>query len=122
MLRKASLLVLLWLAAVLGASPAKALTPEEVKRRLAETYGVEVLRVRELEENGRRLYAVTVMLPGGNRNNAFQVGTLLVDAETGEPVPRFGHGPRAHELLPPVRGTVPEPTADQIRERTFERQ
>ncbi len=122
MLRKAPLMVLLWLASVLASSPATALTPHEVARRLAETYGVDVLRVRELEEDGRRLYAVTVMLPGGNRNDAFQVGTLLLDAETGEPVPRFGHGPSGHELPPPVKGSVPEPTGDQIRERTFGRQ
>ncbi len=120
--RRAPLMVLLWIVAMLGATPARGLTPQEVARRLAETYGVDVLRVRELEENGRRLYAITVMLPGGNRNDAFQVGTLLVDAESGEPVPRFGHGPSGYELPPPVKGSAPEPTADRIRERTFERE
>ncbi len=112
----------LWLALLLAPSPVAALTPEEAASRIAETYGVEVLRVRELEENGRDLFAITVMLPGGDRNDAFQVGVLLVDAETGEPVSRLRHRAAGYELPPPPTGTVPEPTADRLRERTFGRQ
>ena len=102
-------------------STARALTAEEAARKVAETYGVEVLRVREVEEDGRRLYLLTVMLPGGDRNDAFQVGTLTVDADTGEPVPRLRHRPDGYELPPPPAGTAPEPTADRLRERTFGR-
>ncbi len=123
MARRISLLVALGLAAgTVWSGVARALAPEEVAARIASTYGVEVLRVREVEGNGRRLFAVTVMLPGGDRNDAFQVGTLLVDAETGEPVPRLRHRPSGYELPPAPAGEIPEPTADRLRERTFGKQ
>ncbi len=123
MVRRTSILAILPLLALMAVpSLVMALTPEEAARKVAETYGVEVLRVREVEDGGRRLYAVTVMLPGGNRNDAFQVGTLMVDADTGEPVPRLRHRASGYELPPPPTGSVPEPTADRLRERTFGRQ
>lgn len=84
-----------------GAGPALAqrLTAEAAARQVAETYGVEALRVREVrQEDGSLAYAVTVMNPGGTSNNAFIVTTLLVDARTGELIPQFRHTPTGHEI------------------------
>lgn len=78
---------------------AQALSADAAGRQVAATYGVETLRVRETRtEDGRRAFAVTVMTPGGDVNGAFQVTTLLVDAETGQLIPQFRHGPTGHEL------------------------
>ena len=100
----------------LGAMPASAqrLTAEAAARQVAETYGVEPLRVREMRlEDGSLAYAVTVMTPGGNSNDAFLVTTLLVDARTGELVPQFRHTPTGHEFsdapfnVPPTESDGP---------------
>jgi uncharacterized membrane protein YkoI len=65
---------------------------DEVKRQIEKEYGVTVLRVRDLtREDGSPAYAVTVMNPGGDRNSAFEVSTLEVDARTGKLVPQFRH-------------------------------
>lgn len=69
-------------------------------QRIAERYGVEVLKVRAGERDGRKVWLVTVMQPGGNRNNAFQVHLLAVDQETGELVSSFQHGPSGYSLPP----------------------
>ena len=107
------------LAAILlgfDSSPASAqrLTAEAAARQLAEAYGVEPLRVREMRlEDGSLAYAVTVMTPGGDSNDAFLVTTLLVDARTGELVPQFRHTPTGHEFsdapsnVPPTESDGP---------------
>ncbi len=85
----------------LGSLPASAqrLSAEAAARQVAETYGVEPLRVRETRlEDGSLAYVVTVMTPGGDSNDAFMVTTLLVDARTGELVPQFRHTPTGHEF------------------------
>lgn len=78
---------------------AQALSADQVARQVAAEYDVEVLRVLATEgPEGGAAYAVTVMLPGGSRNNAFQVTTVLVDGDSGELIPQFRHGPTGHEL------------------------
>ena len=84
-----------------GSTPASAqrLSAEAAAQRVAETYGVEALRVREMRtEDGRRAYAVTVMAPGGDINGAFQVTTLLVDAQTGDLISQYRQTPTGHEF------------------------
>ncbi len=90
------------------------LTAEAAARQVAEAYGVEPLRVREVrQEDGSPAYAVTVMTPGGDSNDAFLVTTLLVDARTGELVPQFRHTPTGHEFsdapsnVPPTESDGP---------------
>lgn len=85
----------------LGSTPASAqrLTAEAAAQKVAETYGVEALRVQEMRAaDGRPAYAVTVMAPGGDFNGAFQVTTLLVDARTGELISQYRHTPTGHEF------------------------
>ncbi|HYH40314.1 MAG TPA: hypothetical protein VD860_18985 [Azospirillum sp.] len=76
-----------------AAAPAVPTKPaDEVKRQIETEYGVTVLRVRDLTRgDGSPAYAVTVMNPGGDRNSAFEVSTLEVDARTGRLVPQFRH-------------------------------
>jgi len=107
------------LLAGLLAAPALALGPEEAARRIAQRYGVEVLRVRELGVDGRRIYALTVMQPGGDVNGAFQIGELWVDAETGEPVPRLFHRADGYELPLSRVSRISEPDAGQLRAWSF---
>ena len=72
------------LIALALATPAAARVPvDEVKASIERDYGVDVLRIVEVEIAGRTIYAVTVMNPGGDFNEAFQVNTLAVDPDTG---------------------------------------
>lgn len=97
-----ALLRLLAVAAVLcAAGVAAAQAPksaDEVKKAIAARFGVEVLRVQPVDDNGRPAYLVTVMSPGGNRNDAFQVNRILVDAATAEPVSQFRHRTSGYDL------------------------
>jgi hypothetical protein len=61
-------------------------------KRIAQEYGVDVLRVRAGELDGTPVWLITVMTPGGNFNSAFQVTTLAVDRMTGALVPAFRQG------------------------------
>ncbi len=85
----------LLLATALGAAPrpAVALTGEEAAARIEAEYGVKVLRVRASTIDGTAVWLVTVMKPGRDANDAFQVTTLAVDQATGRLVPAFRHGP-----------------------------
>ena len=82
------------LAASLAPRAAAAeVTSEQAAAGIAADYGVEVLRVRPGEIDGKPVWMVTVMQPGGLSNAAFQVTTLAVDRASGALVPVFRHGP-----------------------------
>lgn len=92
---------LLFLGAVLLCPAAQAqsgLTQEAAAQQVAERFGVEVLRVTDGEADGRPVYVVTVMNPGGNDNGAFRVTRLMVDRATGELVSQFRHGAAGYAL------------------------
>lgn len=84
-------------AAVLGAALAlpppaiAAMTANQVKAKIAKDFGVKVLKVRPGKADGRKVFVVTVMNPGGDFNEAFQVSTIVVDVETGKLVSGFRH-------------------------------
>ena len=94
------------LAFALGAAthPAAALTGEEAAARIEADYGVVALRVRPGTIDGIEVWLVTVMKPGRDSNDAFQVTTLAVDRVTGALVPAFRHGPSGAAR---PRGTSP---------------
>ena len=75
-----------------------AVSEAEATDKLETSYGVRVLKVRSGEIDGRKVWLVTVMNPGGNSNAAFQVNTLAVDKESGELVPSFRHGASGYVL------------------------
>lgn len=87
-------------AALLPPPAEAAVSREAAAERIAQRFGVEVLAVRAGERDGRKVWLVTVMQPGGNRNNAFQVHVLAVDQESGELVPSFQHGASGYTLPP----------------------
>lgn len=95
----------LLLAAIPFAADA-AVSGDAASQQIAERFGVEVLRVRPGEIDGRPVWLLTVMQSGGDRNNAFQVHTLAVDRESGELVPSFRHHADGVTLPPPAPGGV----------------
>ncbi len=85
-------------AALAFPSPAiAAMSANQVKAKIAKEFGVKVLTVRPGKADGRKVYVVTMMNPGGDFNEAFQVNTIIVDAETGKLVPRFRHRASGHD-------------------------
>ncbi len=70
---------------------AAAMSADQVSAKITKAFGVKVLRARRGQADGRRVYVVTIMNPGGDFNTAFQVNTLIVDAETGKLVSGFRH-------------------------------
>ena len=67
------------------------LSPDELKQQIEQTYPVHVLGIRAIKADGKAAYAVTVMIRGGDFNDAFQVNTFIVDADTGALIPVFRH-------------------------------
>jgi hypothetical protein len=106
---------------MLWAAPAAARTPEEVARRIAEESGATVLRIERMEWHGRTVYQLTVMLPPDAGNAAFQIGTLWIDAETGQLVPRLVHRPDGW-IAPPPPISAPEPAGSVVRRESLERE
>ena len=72
--------------------------------RIAKTYGVTVLKVSNAEQDGSQVLVVTVMNPGGNYNEAFQVTNLVVDRQTGRLISQFRHTPTGHRHAGPILG------------------
>jgi hypothetical protein len=103
-----------------GATPAAALSPDAVAVALAKRFDVKILRVTPIERDGKSRYAVFVMNPGGNFNDAFKVTMLVVDAETGDLVEQFQRENSAYDL--PEAASRPPPGDDggaAIRRETF---
>ena len=80
-------------AAIAFALPASSatLTADQAAAKIADEYGVKVLKTAEGTIRGQRVFLVTVMNPGGNFNEAFQVSTLAVDPDTGQLVSGVAH-------------------------------
>ena len=100
-------------ALALGAAPAAAaMSADQVKRQVETRYGVAVLRIKPVTEQGRSAYAVTIMNRGGAFNEAFQVNTLVIDADTGRPIIQYRQGPRGLQpAAPPVSSRTRPDTA-----------
>jgi len=84
--------------ALAGGPAAAQVGQDEAAKKVAETYGVDVLKTAEGEIDGQPVWLVTVMEPGGNSNSAFRVATLAVSKETGELVPAFQHKSSGYRL------------------------
>jgi len=88
--------IILVAGVLLTTTPAAAQTlmSEAAAREALEAeYGVQVLRINAVEEDGVPVFVVRVMNPGGNFNEAFQVNVLVIDRRTGKLVPQFWHEP-----------------------------
>ena len=92
-------------APLMLSSPATAaVTKEAAAERIAEEFGVEVLRVRPGERDGRAIWLLTVMQPEGSSNATFQVHILAIDQESGDLLPSFRHRNSGYDLPPPAAG------------------
>ena len=75
-------------AFALGAVPAKAaMTEAQVKSLVENQTGGKILKVNPVTVSGQPAFAVKVMNPGGNDNDAFQVYTVVIDAGSGTVLP-----------------------------------
>lgn len=86
-------------ASVWSPSPALAqslMTTEAVRGAIEQEFGVEVLRIDDIEIDGRPAFLLRVMNPAGDFNEAFQINTLAVDRATGDLIPSFRHGPSGY--------------------------
>jgi hypothetical protein len=111
------IVVAVWLAA---ANSAFALSPEAVAGVVAQRFGVTVLRVVPIERDGKPLYSVVVMNPGGNFNEAFKATTLVVDPDSGELVPQFRQENSGYDLpAAPDRRPPADDGGTAIRRETF---
>ena len=90
--RRAAQLATLAAALVLAAPVVAeaAMSKDQVAQKIEKEFKVKVLRVKPATEDGKPIFAVTVMSGGGDWNHAFQVNTIAVDAATGQPVVQFG--------------------------------
>ncbi len=97
----------------LGAGPVGAApSVDQVKQQVETRYGVKVLRIKPMTEQGRSAFAVTIMNPGGAFNEAFQVNTIVIDAETGRPIIQYRQGPGGLKpAAPPVSSRTSPSTA-----------
>ena len=120
-----SALALVVALAWLPVSPAAAqgvLSPEAVSERIEAAFGVRVLRVRRSDYEGQTTYVVTVMNPGGNYNEAYQVSTLMVEPESGALISQFRHLPAGYRLSgAPLNSTTTEGSGAVIRRLTNRR-
>jgi hypothetical protein len=94
---------------------------DEMRAIVGESLGVEILHVEVVEHDGEPAYAITVMNPPGDRNDAFRVATLLFDGATGSLLGQRSAAPRADA---PDLSTAPTPSGfesggQEIRRRTW---
>jgi len=101
--------------------PAPELSEDQVRGRLQDELGVEVVGLRVVEVEGRPAYAVKVMNPPGNYNAAFLVSTLLVDGATGEILAQASGRPTIADpnLLPESFRPDLDASGAEVRRRTY---
>ena len=68
-----------------------AMTQSQITAAIEKSYDVRVLKIYADKESGKNVFRVKVMYNGGDWNTAFQVNTIVIDAETGERVAQFKH-------------------------------
>ena len=88
-------LVILMLA---GTSAGAASSQKQIRASVEKQYDAKVLKIYPGKDAGRAVFFVRVMYNGGNFNTAFQVNTLVIDANTGKRVKQFRHGSSGREL------------------------
>lgn len=93
-------LALLCVTMAVPSSPASAqINPDEIGRKLSETYKVRVLEIQPTQHDSRMVYAAKVMRTGADAGSAaFMVTTLLVDPMTGDLISAVEHGSSGYAI------------------------
>ena len=95
------------------------LTADQVRQRISEDLGVEVLSVDPVAADERPAYALKVMNPPGNYNAAFRVVTLLVDGDSGAVLGEIQTAPSAETPDAfPGRREAGEQSGPELRRRS----
>ncbi|MCC7016546.1 MAG: hypothetical protein IT564_05025 [Rhodospirillales bacterium] len=66
---------------------AAAMTADQIRQQIERESGGQVIKIESRKYGTLEAFAVTVMNPGGNDNGAFQIYTVIVNAENGTTVP-----------------------------------
>ena len=85
-------------ALALTANANAAMSKSQIKASIEKQYDAKVLKISAGKDAGRPVFFVKVMFNGGNYNTAFQVNTLVIDANTGKRSPQFRHGASGRHL------------------------
>ena len=103
------------------AAAAAVLPEDRIARLVAEELGVQVLKLTLTDAQDPPTYAVRVMNPPGNDNDAFVVSTLLVDATTGAILGQVHPVPSAArpDAMPLTRTPEDADGGRDLRRRTF---
>jgi len=105
-------------AFAVGASPSMAqptMSVDQMKQRIESNFGVKVLRVEGMLEQGRSAFAVTTMKSGGDFNDAYQVNTVVVDSKTGDLIRQYRHTPNGMRPAAPSVGLRTSPRMSTTR-------
>jgi len=70
-----------------GVEAEAAMSANEVRRQVEQASGGKVIKIEPRKYGDLAAFAVTVMNAGGNDNGAFQVYTVIINAENGTIVP-----------------------------------
>lgn len=106
--------------AVLTPHPAAAVvTADEASARIAAEFKVDVLRVKSDQIEGAAVWLITVMTPGGDSNDAFQINVLAVDKITGDLVPAFRHSVNGVKPDGGAASSRSDVNPDVLRSRTW---
>jgi len=90
-------LAVIWMMGV-AANAEAAMSKSQIQASVEKQYSVKVLGVSSGRDLGRTVFFVKVMFNGGNYNTAFQVNTLVIDADTGKRLAQFRHGSSGREM------------------------
>ena len=63
-----------------------AMTADQVRQQVEQESGGKVIKIEPRKYGALEAFAVTIMNPGGNSNAAFQVYTVIINAENGTPI------------------------------------
>jgi len=82
----------------ISANADAAMSKRAIQAKIEKKYDANVLKMFIGNDLGRPVYFVRVMFKGGNYNTAFQVNTIVIDANTGKRLSQFRHGPSGRQL------------------------
>lgn len=93
---------------------------QRLANELSSRFSVQVLRAQREQLDGKPVYRMVVMNPGGDFNEAYAVHTLVVDAKTGALVSQFQNETSGYQLsAPPDRTPRDNGVGTAIRRETF---